>query len=734
MSRPHRPTDDGQESADSTGQRTQPRRHTETYRRQNCVVIRPDSPLDEFRTAPPETLATAVRDIMGELNSGQLLELWHYASGAGTLDTMLTGYGEIDTTSPTRFQTTLSEYDRSSLSRPASGGEELLDVLATTANRHVGDAADVFTCDLDLSTMGRQPVTTSRLVVPPNNQPTYPGNLHHQPVAEMLYDLKQRAVPFVYQVLLEKDTGSSFYVSGRLAVFDLSVSATDASDFGRLAEEPYPYDLARYFDVANLTSSLQFPAEDYFVHLSRRHGATSTRDHVSESEADRVRDIVLGRAEYDRLLEGTMGYDQVYTSALGYPKIPIDPNKLANFVTLASTGYESYPWKEVTYREAPRVLSKTPAMSDPVPQRPAPELSTAEDSAFGTVSNDGSPEHEGLLQDGIRELGEMGYDFERVEQTTESIPDAVGTTPDGDPIWLEAEKSNVDKAANYLINVARARREGVEVAIVVEGKSEARRVAENLRYPVNDHTSDGTLLYNQSDHIHLDEGVIAVLPRDASRSYWYVTEEHDLVLRAGGTVVARGPMDESVKTFDYDCPRYSVDDDSHVVTASNGEQLDRYDTKGELTDEWSLARVPHVPIAFSYTTGVSIWYQHVDRLERFTESPEWALDGNEDRYAEAAATFAERYFVEASDEQLFTDDAHTVFEDWYDSQTDKKSPNKTWWMRGMPDDRYGTKQAGEDGGDGQAFKDLTWAFPPDPEAPDLPVFDDDILGDLGLER
>ena len=31
-------------------------------------------------------------------------------------------------------------------------------------------------------------------------------------------------------------------------------------------------------------------------------------------------------------------------------------------------------------------------------------------------------------------------------------------------------------------------------------------------------------------------------------------------------------------------------------------------------------------------------------------------------------------------------------------------------MRGMPDG-YETKYAGEDGEDGQAFEDLTWAFP-----------------------
>ena len=102
MSRSHSPPDDGQESTDATHEHKRSRGHTQTYRRRNCVVIRPDSLTDEFRTAPRETLATAVRDIMAELNSDQLLEIWHYSSGAGTLDTMLTGYSEIDTTSPTR--------------------------------------------------------------------------------------------------------------------------------------------------------------------------------------------------------------------------------------------------------------------------------------------------------------------------------------------------------------------------------------------------------------------------------------------------------------------------------------------------------------------------------------------------------------------------------------------------------------------------------------------------------
>lgn len=732
MSRSHFTTDDPSDSAEMDEEtRSQPHGNR-TYRRRNCVIIEPKASSNEFLQAPRETLATAIRDIMSQLNQGQLLELWHYTSGRGSVDTLLTGYGDIDTTSASRTQTGLDKFGKSTPTHPTANAEELLDVIATTANAHVGDIADVIACDLDLAPLGRQPVTTSRLVIPENNQPTYPGNLHHQPVVEMLYALKQRAVPFVYQVLLEKQNDSSYYLSARLATYDLSASRTQQSDLHRMATDPYPYDLARFFDAVNCTSNLQLPLEDYFSHISRHDGHATVRSHVSESEAERAKDLVFGTREYDKLLEGIMGYDSLYPSTLGYPKIPIDPTHLSNFLTLTATGYEESPWEDVDYRGAPRLSNVTSPLSDPISERPAPEMSAADDSTFGTVANDGSVEHDTLLRDGIRKLGEMGYDLERVEQTTDSIPDAVGTSPDGDTVWVEAEKSNVDKAANYLINVARGRRQDVEVILVVESHPDAQRVADNLRYPVNDQTSDGTLLFNQTDNVHLQDGVVAVLPDGADRSYWYVTPDRELVLRADDSVVARGPLGESVETFEYDCPRYSMERGSHVVTTPSGEQLDRYDTKGDLTDAWTLARRPHVPIAHSYTDGVSIWYQHLDKLEAFTADPEWSLDGKTDRYAAAAETFTERYIADAPGEQLHTDDALAGFIDWYESQTDKKSPGKKYFMETMPE-HLDTKRTGDGGSGGKAFKNVTWAVPPSCAAPDLPVFDEETLTDLGSE-
>jgi len=105
MSRSQFTTDDPSDGADMDGElRSQPYRNR-TYRRQNCVIIEPNAPSTDFLHAPRETLATAIRDIMSQLNQGQLLELWHYTSGRGSVDTLLTGYGDIDTTSASRTQT-----------------------------------------------------------------------------------------------------------------------------------------------------------------------------------------------------------------------------------------------------------------------------------------------------------------------------------------------------------------------------------------------------------------------------------------------------------------------------------------------------------------------------------------------------------------------------------------------------------------------------------------------------
>jgi hypothetical protein len=304
--------------------------------------------------------------------------------------------------------------------------------------------------------------------------------------------------------------------------------------------------------------------------------------------------------------------------------------------------------------------------------------------------NTGSEGHDQLLTFAVEYFRGQGDDAWIETQDGSSMPDGGHQPSDGTVRTIEVEFSSLSKPANPLTNYARAVAAGRPVEFVVTNRQKARRLSEILRQPWKDVTDHGAHLHTQTATVGLPTGQIPVVPAKGTESNWYLDARGELTLRdQTGTVLAHGPADESVCSFEYDNPRYeySENDESHRIVTAEGVTKATYRTRGQLLDEWTLVHTPFVPGYLHCLSGVYIYYQSGDELVEFDVQASWdrTAETATERFRGGVREFVETYTTETAGRSMpystFQEECQSLFA----VRSHHDPPNKTHIGRALPD-------------------------------------------------
>jgi hypothetical protein len=242
-----------------------------------------------------------------------------------------------------------------------------------------------------------------------------------------------------------------------------------------------------------------------------------------------------------------------------------------------------------------------------------------------------------------------------------------------------------------------------------------------VQEPFSEPTDTGVLLYNWTAPVRTDDGAVVVLPEGVDTARWRLTHDGTLQLEADGHPCAAGPAEAGVSSFAYETPRFRPDADRLVVEAPTGESIATYASKGALTDDWTILRVPHVPTRLSYLPCVRLMYHDGTTLRRFEPTADWDVSQNSQRYEGAVRTFLETYTVTAEGTELAIPAFREQALAWYRQLTDREPPDRAWFGRSLPD-HVDRKRRKVDGTEQSFFANRTWRYPAGLRSPDLPGF------------
>ena len=190
-------------------------------------------------------------------------------------------------------------------------------------------------------------------------------------------------------------------------------------------------------------------------------------------------------------------------------------------------------------------------------------------------------------------------------------------------------------------------------------------------------------------------------------------------MAADGRSLASGPAKAGVSSFTYDTPRFTPGADPLVVDTPEDTPAQTYASKGALTDDWTIVRVPHVPTQLNYLSQVRIMYHDGTTLRTFEPTAEWDVSQNSKRYEEAVRAFLETYTIAADETELAIEAFREQTLAWYRQLTDREPPDRAWFGRSIPDG-VARKRRKVDGTEQSFFANRTWRYPSGLQSPDLP--------------
>lgn len=741
------------------------------YHRENCLRIvlpgvdSPDARLESLLEAP---LLRIINDVTTDRNV-ERFELLSFPTEGAQEYLLHATSATIGGSSRPDTETTIPRFT-DQLQAP------VLNKLGEAARRRLSSRFGLEWVDLDFSPLGLSPVSTCRLVVRESRELTPSATLTYNPLERTLVALRTAREPHLYQVLI-RDLNGKYRITVRLAVYSPQHNVTGDKQFAHHVLHGHEWDLAKVYEPVNVTSNFRIPVGAYWSLKDPEEydlpppppdqdrvrwgyvGYASTFPVGDAGSPSEVRDIVTGKPEHERLLQGNDDHPDLYKDLYGYPRIDVTGTKLGYFVTLAPVYHKTNPWTHTPYRDAPALTTDT-IIRDATGTLQAIGRDTTAAPADPTpmVSNEGGPDHRKKVPFVAQLLGEYGDDVKPVEQNTASVPDLWVIPTDGtivmldyetdsDRVHVEVEIANKTKGAKLLANAARSIWHDREVIFVFNSEPEARKGIETLREPFRHTTADGeTLLYNGSV-VTRPDGTSPAIPGQHAKSRWWlspdgrlrVTGDIDADLAAefglsldpapadagvremtAGTrtateTLAAGPADDPVATYEYDCPRFVQRDGGVVIETPAGEPIAEYPSTTDCTDEWSRVYAPHVPLGLSYLESAIIMYLDGDDLEVVEPAPEWDVPGHTERYEGAIEQFAATYTVEREGAELRKGEFRSRALRWYRRQTNRKAPNNTYFGRATP---YDAEPRADNRV--EVFENRTWLYPRDLVSPDLP--------------
>ena len=658
---------------------------TVPYRRSNCIRLRlpgVDGHSERLAVADHIDLTPAVESIF-EANSGlSMLEFLTFP-GADHQEYLLCGQSPRAPSETT--QQRIPEHATIGTATTTGGVHGM---IASRLASHLPEAVGIERCDLGFAPVGVSPTPTSRLVIPENRTPTTLPNLGYNPFVHTLRALASDGYPYLFQTLLRRhDRGGGYTASVRLAVFNYGdVDVTQRFDW-LLGSDEFDYDLAAVYGPAGFRSN------------------------------EALFGLYAETAEYWDLLRGRDGYDAGYPNRVGYPKMPVRPAHLPMLLGVLPLYYERDRWEPPIPRDAPALVTQE-LIRGAAGTDQGHGHHTAPTATPPTVMNEGGAEHQSLQAFTAQWFREQGHDVTEIAQDTTSRPDLRCDTGE-ETIAIEIESTNTTKPANLLANVARADTRGRAAVLVLGSAKAAEWAARVVQAPFRETTDSETVLYNWTAPVRTDDGAVVLLPAGSDTATWSLTHDGTLRLAADGRSLAAGPAEAGVSSFTYDTPRFTPGADPLVVDTPGDTPAQTYASKGALTNDWTIVRVPHVPTQLNYLSQVRIMYHDGTTLRTFEPTAEWDVSQNSKRYEEAVRAFLETYTVTADETELAIEAFREQTLAWYRQLTDREPPDRAWFGRSIPDG-VARKRRKVDGTERSFFADRTWRYPSGLQSPDLP--------------
>lgn len=624
---------------------------------------------------------------------------------------------------------------------------------------------------VDLGPLGRSAPHVSRLAVH-GDQKLVVNNMRFLPSVRMLKALWSARDSFVYQFILEE--ANPFIGTVRLATFNPEYIKRSDKGFAEIVDRGHPRSLKNIYEPTNLTDNHHLRVKDYWQTSYTPHSgsppgysvAYSTkvtepdyRYRQTKQQADRLKALVTGASEYERLLRGGTNYDNLYQKLDQYPRFTLTGPQIDIFTALPQLRYHNSPWDELISRDGPTVKTQEIIRDADGTEQGLYTQTTASSTSFGgstsmSVSNRGSRMHDETVHNSKPWFEQQGDQVEIVEQTTKSLPDLKLYPTDGNIVSLGCdietefietgilpperledrhvvvvEVEHENGAASTLANATKAAIDGRLVIFIATSEDKAETIAELLARPFQETINDGVVIHTWTEKIVCEDGTKPVLPADADQKRWEFTYDGRLRLRQTETdaIIVDEPAENAPSTFSFDCPFLRIEDGEYVVYGPDGEKLRTYGSKEAFKRDWTYIYKPHVPVELSYIERSLIMYLDTEpeskqfELERYRVDPDWNVSDNRERYEEMIESVVADLLIEQEGTELDLKRWRQRILRMYRRQTDRKEPDEGKIGEAMPD--IDTKQRNNPYQ--RLYKNHTFAFPEGIVSPALPGVDTD---------
>lgn len=596
--------------------------------------------------------------------------------------------------------------------------------VSTQLRKAIPSTAGLEAGRVDFASLGLTPVRAAGLLLEDHRRIPSIEEVEEDLLLELLEPYCDNGVPFLYQVIVSQGTSKTpFTMNTRLAVFDPEYHIRYDRDLRDQVKEGNPYDPAHIFKHANLTSTWQIPARDFF-----RVGSRRLLPHVSNyrrySDTAAARRHLVGHEEYASLLRGSADSDLLLKDKVKMnPRIPVSADHLEHVLEIpplypVEGCWDRSPGRAPPVFETDRILRSATGTDQAQGADTTPAIPL--DKAAMTPHGSDQHQYAAALVEQI--LTEEGATV-RTGEGCDLLIDFDGLTWNGE-IEIDNETSQ------FLVNALRALHQRRPLFVVAKDIRGARRCLEALLQPWKETTEHGVVLYNH-DPVELTDGRVPLLPGDTA-SKWFLRPDGTLTLRDDeDAVITSGHGGDAVATFTFDTYHLVTTDTAYIVEDANGTEVSRYATKAEFGADWTRVATPIVPPhpeLVTRFTDLVIRYVKRDRLPVPDLSRDWDVH-HEIRRARSKiiggseTEFERRYLVERDSDDLPEvryDDYFERYLDWFTTLCDHDEPAKTVWGKEAP----ATKRRDEGDGQVRFLAEHTWAIPSGLTPPDLPFRDD----------
>jgi hypothetical protein len=541
------------------------------------------------------------------------------------------------------------------------------DVLPSTY--HIAD------CAVDLWPLQQAVRPAYRLAVRKNSDYLPQAKRRPHAITALFRELRDADAAFLLQTIIEQASSqNTFTLSQRLVVYPKNYGLVTEHDFGRVITDGPQFSLSEAYNDGGhnrFLDSRSFDATEFFTVSERDDGSYQVRERTKHGEtaADKARRLLRGHDECRDLYPGyhdtLTDFKRLFRDREYHTKIPVDAAALGAFLSLAPFSLPDSPFNAIGYADEPKTYESRVQVRSTDIETDSPTYQTQ----GGKIHRDREDRVETSFE-------HAGWTVSRPDtETTGAVPDL---TISKNEITqnVEVEDENLSQPANIIKNAIRGLHQDRDVIFIVGSKSDAQSVVSTLAHPMRETTANGAWLLTQSTELTLDDGGTPHLPESdrTGTSRWETTWNGRLKLLSNGEIIASGPVDEPVSSYEYD---------TDVIDGSS--PSDRTAVHPPMYPP-KLCLLSHVEVRYEVDTHTFAKLQPDDYDNDWNTSDQ---EGRRKRYRNALETFWEQKFVsvprsrlrdgrdgttlapkEVSKQELFD----RFRDEFYDPQCSRKTP------------------------------------------------------------